>query len=281
MKDKDILKLSLLENAFDYLNCSLEFVVRARNQNSQKEWKFAILNIVHAIELLMKERLRREHELLIYANLDKFKPLSRQTQTVNWQVLVERIKYVLGNDLEKLDAGRIDRARELRNQMVHYDIELHFPDIYHEYANLWNFVREFSEKILGEELHYRIDPNLQVQYEDLSELFFEEIVYYNSIFMSIEHKEEIIQEQVNTHITIQGIEYPRVKYGDLEEYAKIDTDPTQLFTRPCHDCSVSKGQVHLYGCDAEICPKCKEQLIFHDCVVDTNEGIVHPPKKTG
>ena len=281
MKDKDILKLSLLENAFDYLNCSLEFVVRARNQNSQREWKFAILNIVHAIELLMKERLRREHELLIYANLDKFKPLSRQTQTVNWQVLVERIKYVLGSDLEKLDAGRIDRARELRNQMVHYDIELHFPDIYHEYANLWNFVREFSEKILGEELQNRIDANLQVEYEDLSELFFEEIVYYNSIFMSKEHKEDILQEQENTHITIQDIEYPRIKYGDPEEFAGIEIDPTLFFTRPCPDCLVSKGQVHLYGCDVERCPKCNGQLIFDDCIAETTEGVVHPPKKTG
>ena len=167
MKDKSVLKLSLLENAFDFLNCSLDFFVRARNQDSQKEWKFAILNIVHAIELLLKERLRREHELLIYANIDKYKPISRQTPTVTWQVLIERIKYVLGNDLEKIDAGRIDKARELRNQMVHYDIELHFPEIYHEYANLWNFVREFTEKIVGENFSQRINTELQVENDDL------------------------------------------------------------------------------------------------------------------
>ena len=53
MKDQHILKLSLVENAFDYLNCSLEFFVRARKLNSQKEWKFAILNLTHGIELLL------------------------------------------------------------------------------------------------------------------------------------------------------------------------------------------------------------------------------------
>lgn len=281
MKDKSVLKLSLLENAFDFLNCSLEFVVRARNQGSQREWKFAILNIVHAIELLLKERLRREHELLIYANIDKYKPLTRQTPTVTWQVLIERIKYVLGDDLEKIDSGRIDRARELRNQMVHYDIEMHFPEIYHEYANLWNFVREFTEKVLGENLIERIDKELQIEYEDLGTLFYEEIVYYNSGFMAKEHKDEILKEQLNTHITIGGIEYQRIKYGDPQEYADFELDTTPYFARPCGDCLVSKGQVHLLGCDIERCPKCGEQLLSpHKCVDVQTEGVVHPPRNS-
>lgn len=276
MKDKSVLKLSLLENAFDFLNCSLDFFVRARNQDSQKEWKFAILNIVHAIELLLKERLRREHELLIYANIDKYKPISRQTPTVTWQVLIERIKYVLGNDLEKIDAGRIDKARELRNQMVHYDIELHFPEIYHEYANLWNFVREFTEKILGENFSQRINTELQVENDDLGALFYEEIVYYNSIFMAKELKDDILQEQLNTHITIDGIEYQRIKYGDPEEHANFELGSTPYFAHPCGDCSVGKGQVHLIGCDIERCPKCGEQLLFDKCVDVKIEGVVHP-----
>lgn len=279
IKDNSVLKLSLLENAFDFLNCSLEFVVRARNQNSQKEWKFAILNISHAIELLLKERLRREHELLIYANIDKYKPVSRQTPTITWQVLIERIKYVLGNDLEKIDSGRIDKARELRNQMVHYDIELHFPEIYYEYANLWNFVREFSEQILGENLSERINTELQVQDDDLIALFHEEIVYYNSIFMAKELKDEILEEQLNTHITIDGTEYQRIKYGDPEEYANFELGLTPYFSRPCGDCSVIKGQVHLTGCDIERCPKCGDQLLFDKCVDVQIKGAVHPSRE--
>lgn len=276
MKEKQILKLSLLENAFDYLNSSLEFVVRARKENSQKEWKFAILNITHAIELLLKERLRREHELLIYANIDKFKPITRSSPTVNWRVLVERIKYVLGSEFEKIDAGRITRARELRNQMIHYDVELHFPEIYQEYAILWNFVSEFADKILNEEIHKHIDTEFVRDYDDLRSLFEEEIVYYNSIFMAKVLKEEILQEQENTHITIDGVEYKRIKYGSPEEYPEFISSPTPYFSSPCHDCLVITGQVHLVGCDMERCPKCGEQLLGDKCVDIYTDGVVHP-----
>ncbi len=204
MKDTRTLKLNLLENAYDYLDCSLEFVVRARSQGSQKEWKFAILNIAHAIELLLKERLRREHRLLIYADLNKYRPITRQTKTVTWSVSVERIKYILGETFDKIDAGRLDLARNLRNQMVHYDVELNFPDIYHDYANLWNFVLEFSQKILGEDLESRISTKLRTEEEDLNALFYEEIVYFNGIFMAKRLRAEIEEEQAKTCITIDG-----------------------------------------------------------------------------
>lgn len=279
MKSKGTLKLNLLENAYDYLNCSLESVARAKNMGSQKEWKFAILNIAHSIELLLKERLRREHRLLIYANLDKYKPITRQTKTVPWHVLIERMRYVLGEDFDKIDAGRLDLARDLRNQMIHYDVELSFPEIYHDYANLWNFVREFSERILGEDLHNRISAELRTEEDDLNVLFYEEIVYFNGIFMAKRLKEEILEEQAKTCLTINGREYRRTRYGDPKEYAGYDIGTPLYFLRPCHDCSVIRGQVHLSGCDVERCPKCGGQLLFCGCVDICDEGTAHPPNE--
>ncbi len=35
--------------------------------------------------------------------------------------------------------------------------------------------------------------------------------------------------------------------------------------RTCHDCFVSEGQIHNYGCDMERCPFCGHQLIFCHC----------------
>jgi len=162
--------------------------------------------------------------------------------------------------------------------MVHYDIELHFPEIYHEYANLWNFVREFSEKVLAENIRERINTELRVEYEDLNVLFYEEIVYYNSIFMAKEIKDEILEEQLNTHITIEDVEYKRIKYGDSAEYIDIELGQIPYFIHPCHDCLVSKGQVHLSGCDMERCPKCGGQLLGDECVDVFENGVVHPAK---
>jgi len=279
MKEAIVFKLNLLENAFDYLNCSLEFVVRARNSHSQNEWKFAIINIAHAIELLLKERLRREHKLLIYANIDKYKPITRHTKTVTWQVLIERISFILGDDFENIDAGRLELANKLRNQMVHYDVELSFPAIYHDFANLWNFVRGFTENILDENLLKHINVELRTEFDDLLSLFEDEIVYFNNLFMSRELKDEILQEQANTHITIDDVQYRRIRYGDLEEYDNFDIGSTPYFNQPCHDCLVIKGQVHLLGCDMERCPKCGRQLLGDDCVDINEKGVVHPYKE--
>ncbi len=33
----------------------------------------------------------------------------------------------------------------------------------------------------------------------------------------------------------------------------------------CHDCSVSRGAIHHFGCDVEECPMCGGQLLGCDC----------------
>jgi hypothetical protein len=265
MNRKKTFRLNLLENAYDYLNCSLEFVVRAKKLDSQKEWKFAIIHLAHCIELLLKERLRREHKLLIYADLDKYKPITREKKTVAWDALVARIKFILGHDFDEIDAGRLDLVRGLRNQMIHYDVELHFPGIYHDYANLWNFVREFSEKMLGETLHEKIALKLRAEEQTLGILFAEEIVHFNGIFMPKELREAILEEQTRTCLTIDGQQYQRIRYGDPKEYDDHDIATPPYFTRPCHDCFVVQGQIHLLDCDMERCPKCGNQLLTCGC----------------
>lgn len=262
------LKLNLLENAYDYLNASLEYVVRARRDKSQVAWKFALLNISFAIELMLKERLRRAHELLIYADLDRYRPITREPKTVSWTVLVERIKYVLGEDFARIDAGRLNLAQRLRNQMLHYDVVLDFPAVYHDFANLLNFFRGFyNEEIRTsdeETLHDHVNRELWSEEEDLSQAFLHEIIYFNGIFMPTWLKTEIEEEQYRTHLLIEGTQYARLRYGSPEEYLAVGVSGDYA-TRLCHDCSVAKGQIHLEGCDMEICPRCKGQLITCGC----------------
>jgi hypothetical protein len=266
MPGKEALKLNLLENAYDYLIASLENVARARRDQSQVAWKFALLNLTFAIELLLKERLRRANPLLIYADIDKYKPITRETKTVSWTVLIERIKYILGKGFNDIDAGRLKLAQQLRNQMLHYDVELVFPAVYHDFANLLNFLTNFynieirsTEK---ETLHDHVPAQLWGEQDDLSQAFFEDVDFYNEIFMAVERIADIKLEQSHPVLIIDGLQYPRIPYG-------LEHEDDQLFSNAahlCHDCSVITGQFHLFGCDVERCPKCRQQLITCACV---------------
>lgn len=271
MDEKTKLQLNLLENAYDYLNSSLEYVVRAKREGSQRLWKFAVLHIAFCIELMLKERLKRAHELLIYANIDKYKPITRETKTVPWNILVERIKYVMGDQFEKINVGRLELAQRLRNQTLHYDVEFEFPAIYHDFANLLNFVREFHKEIRGsqdETLHQHVDRELLVEESALSQAFIEEIVYFNGIFMSKDLRDEIIEEQTKLILIIDSKEYLRIRFGASDEWTDIDLNYSIY---PCHDCGVIKGQIHLLDCDMERCPRCKEQLISCGCYYQYSE----------
>jgi len=263
--DKTKLQLNLLENAYDYLNSSLEYVVRAKTTDSQRLWKFAILHIAFCIELMLKERLRCAHELLIYANIDKYRPITRETKTAPWNVLVERIKYVMGERFEQIDAGRLDLAQRLRNQILHYDVELEFPTVYQDFANLLNFVRELHEEIRESEeetLHQHVDHELLDEESALSQAFVEDIVHFNGIFMSKKWRDDILEEQEHIKLFIEGQEYLRIPFGSDDEWTEIETNYSIY---PCHDCGVIKGQIHVLGCDIECCPRCKEQLISCGC----------------
>ena len=42
-------------------------------------------------------------------------------------------------------------------------------------------------------------------------------------------------------------------------------DPFRVPNERCHDCNVERGEVHHRMCDAETCPRCRDQLISCEC----------------
>src|SRR3954453_18490614 len=64
---------------------------------------------------------------------------------------------------------------------------------------------------------------------------------------------------METTVDLYGREYERLAYG---------TEPgwEMYATHPCHDCAVRAGQLHVYNCDVEACPRCFGQLITCGCL---------------
>jgi hypothetical protein len=211
------LKLDLLDNAYSYLNASLENLVNARESGDQQLWKFAILNISLSIELFLKERLRRDHPLLIYANINNYRPITPDTRTVSWNSLISRLKYILGDNFDKVDAGRLQLSRTLRNRIIHYEVELKFPNVYHTYANLHNFVVEFFDSYIKENPDEKLRDHIRSEFwpeeQGLYYVFVEELVFYNGIFMTLDLKQAIIDEQNKIKLRIDGELFDRIRYG--------------------------------------------------------------------
>ena len=166
------LRLSLLENAYDSLNDSLENADLA--QEHTRRWKLAIFLLVHSLELLMKERLRREHRLLVFGNVDK------PGHTVSMEVALARLQ-TLGVGIDANDQHAIRTAIGWRDRIAHYEVELTIDDAQSIYALLFEFLHSFHRRELGEDLHAHISEQNWWKEAQLIELFRSEFVSYNGV----------------------------------------------------------------------------------------------------
>lgn len=89
-------------------------------------------------------------------------------------------------------------------------------------------------------------------------------VEYNGARVIEGWPERIEAAQLERSYVIRGVAYARVAYGD-------ESDDWGADTRPCHDCAVVKGQLHVVGCDVERCPVCDGQTISCDCLDELDE----------
>jgi hypothetical protein len=66
---------------------------------------------------------------------------------------------------------------------------------------------------------------------------------------------EISAAQIHSTYWICGVEHERVGFGD-----EGDTEHER-----CVDCGVKLGQLHVPGCELELCPACGGQVIACEC----------------
>jgi hypothetical protein len=242
--------MSLVENSYDFLNESLRAASRAENEPTA--WKFAVLGIVQAIELLLKARLQGEHPALLYENVDV------PRRTVSLAQAVTRVTGAARISLSSRELRTIRKATLWRDQIIHFEFEMSAYQVESVYAQLYEFLTRFhNDHTEFGELHAKIDRDLWDKEAELIEFFRREMVVYNGVEVARTWPAEVMAAQQEMAIELHGTEFARLRRGiDWPSYSEY----------PCHDCGIVDGQFHVPGCDMETCPRCFHQLITCGCL---------------
>jgi ribosomal protein L37E len=138
----------LVDNALDSLDHAAKHLVVGDREVSVNDLKRAVLDVTHAVELLIKERLRREHPAFVWDRVDDFPTSGREFRSVSAETAVKRLERLAGAHLTDDERDAIERARRLRNQIQHFEFELGLPQTKVIVGSLLSFVFGFSRREL-------------------------------------------------------------------------------------------------------------------------------------
>lgn len=117
------MKYDLFENGLDFILSGLEHL--GRKPLTKRDYKFGILHLAAGIELILKERLRREHWSLLFENVDKANAAAMASgdfKSVMFESLVDRLAGVAKVTIAKHEFQAIDDLRKRRNKVQHLHI---------------------------------------------------------------------------------------------------------------------------------------------------------------
>jgi hypothetical protein len=146
------LSLSLRENARSFLEDALANAISA--EQNPARWKFAILSMVQAIELSLKQLLFEVHPLFVYENVDK------PTRTVGLDLAVKRLASLGKLSLTPDERRALDLAKEARDQITHYEVDQEVEHLKLSFSRLLGFLTDFYDSHFASRLYDEIDRNL-------------------------------------------------------------------------------------------------------------------------
>jgi hypothetical protein len=98
-----------------------------------------------------------------------------------------------------------------------------------------------------------------------------------SVYNVFEWLDDYWKAQDEKTVKLSGQRYRRVRFGKemrrwkqsplwRQEISKeFQVSWRDIIKKPCHDCGVIVGELHLDGCDVEACPRCAGQYLGCEC----------------
>jgi hypothetical protein len=89
------------------------------------------------------------------------------------------------------------------------------------------------------------------------------------VYRVFEWLDDYWRAQDDKTVLLSGKKYRRIRYGKEPLWKGASKEFAVMWQtqakRPCHDCGVIEGELHLDGCDWERCPRCKGQYFGCSC----------------
>lgn len=163
------INFDLLANAKDSLRQAVELMAWKEVGDDHGRLKHAIGHAAHAVELLLKERLRRTNGALIWENVDKYPSLEARTVTVD--KAVSRLKKIARITITDQDFDQLRSLRRTRNAIEHYEWETTEREARLIIGNALSFAFSFAQEHLEIDLSedFRSDDTWRVLIDDLRE----------------------------------------------------------------------------------------------------------------
>lgn len=140
------MRFNLVENAKDSLDHAIENIID-KSRSRDGCLKRVIQNLSHAVELVLKERLIREHPAFVYTKIDQY-PTS-DALTVSTDLAVQRLERLSGLTLDDDDKKTIENSRKKRNVIEHFEFDIPTKEAEVIIGRLLSFILRFSKEHLN------------------------------------------------------------------------------------------------------------------------------------
>lgn len=156
------IKYDMLENGLDFVTSGIRHIINDKSANSIK---YAIIHLAAGVELILKDRLRKEHWSLIFDNINAAKLellTSGDFRSVDFEAILSRLQNICGVELHEKHIAALRQLRKERNKIEHFELSINIPAI-----------KSLASKVLSILLSY---VNVQFESDELSDTAKEFIV---------------------------------------------------------------------------------------------------------
>jgi len=144
------MKFELLDNALDFILTAIEHA----EQDNVRSLKYSLLHFVSGVELILKERLRKEHWTLLFSNVDKATQESMKSgdfKSIDFNEAMIRVKNICSFNFGRWD-NILRSLRDKRNKLEHFQFSGTKEEVISNLVQGWSFVLDFIHDQLSDGL---------------------------------------------------------------------------------------------------------------------------------